>query len=168
MKFIHCSDLHLDSRMETHLSAEQARARGREICDTFGRLMDYAKQNGVTAVIVAGDLFDTRRVTAKTAAFVLDAVAAAPGVDLLYLRGNHDESALAFAGRTLPPNLKPFGTRWTRFDYENVTIAGIELTDDNCTRLYDALPLEAGRITIAVLHGQIASQPGPALVCLHS
>lgn len=166
MKFIHCSDLHLDSRMETHLSAEQARMRGREICDTFGRLMEYAKQNGVTAVIVAGDLFDTHRVTAKTAAFVLDAVAAAPDVDVLYLRGNHDESTLAFAGRTLPPNLKPFGTCWTRFDYGNVTITGIELTSDNCTRLYSELSLDAGRINIAVLHGQISSQPGPELVCL--
>ncbi len=166
MKFIHCSDLHLDSRMETHFSAEQARARGREICGTFSRLMEYAKQNEVTAVIVAGDLFDTQRATAKTTALVLDAIAAAPNVDVLYLLGNHDESTLAFAGCTLPPNLKLFGASWTRFDYENVSIAGIELTNDNCTRLYNELPLENGRINIAVLHGQISSQPGPELVCL--
>ena len=38
MKLIHCSDLHLDSRMESNLSAAQARERNAEICATFARL----------------------------------------------------------------------------------------------------------------------------------
>ena len=71
MKFIHCSDIHLDSRMERNLTASQARERNAEVCATFGRLVDYAVREQVTAVLIAGDMFDTERASAQTANFVL-------------------------------------------------------------------------------------------------
>ena len=85
MKFIHCSDIHLDSRMERNLTASQARERNAEVCATFGRLVDYAVREQVTAVLIAGDMFDTERASAQTANFVLSRIAGAPEVDFLYL-----------------------------------------------------------------------------------
>ena len=104
MKFIHCSDLHLDSKMEQHLSAAQARERNAECCATFARLVRYAAEQDVTAVLIAGDMFDTERASAQTAGFVLDQIRNTPGVDFLYLRGNHDEAV--FNGLELPGNFK--------------------------------------------------------------
>ena len=49
MKLIHCSDLHLDSPMETHLSGEQARVRSQELCGTFARLMAWAREQEAAA-----------------------------------------------------------------------------------------------------------------------
>ena len=49
MKFIHCSDIHLDSPMESNLTPRQARERNAELCATFARMVDYAKAEGVTA-----------------------------------------------------------------------------------------------------------------------
>ena len=43
MKIIHCSDLHLDSKMETNLDKERARERKNEILLTFERMVQYAK-----------------------------------------------------------------------------------------------------------------------------
>ena len=116
MKFIHCADLHVDSKRESNLSYQQAQERNNEICETFSRMVDYALAHQVRAVLIAGDMFDTDRIASKTARYVLDSIAAAGEIDFLYLKGNHDESDRAFAGCTLPENLKTFSEKWTRYD----------------------------------------------------
>ena len=164
MKFIHCSDIHLDSSMERNLSAVQARERNAEVCATFARMAAYAQANGVTAVIIAGDLFDTQRATAQTAGFVLDTIRATPGVDFLYLRGNHDVTGLENMER--PENLKTFGTEWTYHSYENVTVAGMDLEREKWEACYDRLNLPENGVNIVTLHGQISTQPGEELIAL--
>ena len=64
MKIIHCADLHLDSQMTANLTKEQARERKREILRTFTRMVEYASKNDVRVILIAGDLFDTRSVSA--------------------------------------------------------------------------------------------------------
>ena len=81
MKIIHCADIHLDSKMETHMTRQQAAERGRELLQTFLGLIDYAADNGVRAVVIAGDLFDSARISAVTAGSVLDAMADHPDID---------------------------------------------------------------------------------------
>ena len=80
MRLIHCSDLHLDSKMEANLTARQAKERGGEICATFARMVRWAQANEVRAILLAGDLFDTRRVSAKTADFVVNTVKNIKGI----------------------------------------------------------------------------------------
>ena len=159
MKFIHCSDIHLDSKMERNLTAAQARERNAEVCATFARMAAFAAQQDVTAVLMAGDLFDTQRATAQTVGFVLDTIRNVPNVDFLYLRGNHDVSA--FAGWDLPENFKTFGDGWTYHRYGEVVIAGMEQEP-----AYDALNLPEDTVNIVTLHGQISTQPGEELIAL--
>ncbi len=166
MKFIHCSDLHLDSKMERNLTAAQARERNAELRDTFARLTRYAADEGVTAVLIAGDLFDTERVSTRTAGFVLDCIRAAKQVDFLYLRGNHDECTDVFEGLEIPENFKTFGADWTYFRYGDVVIAGLELGRENCESLYDSLLLAKADTNIVMLHGQESTQTGDELICL--
>lgn len=168
MKIIHCSDIHLDSKMESNLTKQQAAQRSSELRQTFADLADYAAENGVSVVLIAGDLFDTQRISATTVGCVLDAIAAHPEVDFLYLRGNHDESARAFAGAVLPKNLKLFSDRWEYHRYGNVVITGAELTDSNHLSLYGSLKLSPKDVNIVTLHGQESTVPGPELVCLPS
>ena len=159
MKFIHCSDIHLDSKMERNLTAAQARERNAEVCATFARMAAFAAQQDVTAVLMAGDLFDTQRATAQTVGFVLDTIRNVPNVDFLYLRGNHDVSA--FEGWDLPENFKTFGDGWTYHRYGEVVIAGMEQEP-----AYDALNLPEDTVNIVTLHGQISTQPGEELIAL--
>lgn len=166
MKLIHCSDLHLDSKMEANLPLEKARERGNELRRTFLRLADYAAEHGVTAVLIAGDLFDTERISAKTAAILLDGIRRAGGVDFLYLRGNHDESAYGFAGLELPENLKLFSNHWSSYRYGNVVISGIEFDGQNGRTLYQELSLNPEDCNIVLLHGQISASMGEEQVCL--
>lgn len=64
MKLIHCADLHLDSRLQTHLDRDRAKQRRDELLRNFARLADYAAENSVEAVLIAGDLFDRDTVSA--------------------------------------------------------------------------------------------------------
>lgn len=65
MKIIHCADLHLDSNMTSNLSREQAKQRKAELLATFERMIAYAKDNFVKAVIIAGDLYDKKNISAN-------------------------------------------------------------------------------------------------------
>ena len=65
MKIIHCADLHLDSNMTSNLSREQAKQRKAELLATFERMIVYAKDNSVKAVIIAGDLYDKKNISAN-------------------------------------------------------------------------------------------------------
>lgn len=166
MKIIHCSDLHLDSRMESNLTAAQARERNAEICATFARLTDYALREQVRAVLIAGDLFDTGRVSPQTAGFVLDRIRDAENVEFYYLRGNHDESQDVFDRMELPGNFKTFSKDWTYYHLENMTVAGLELDRENCGSMYASLRLNPDETNIVLLHGQVSSQPGEELIAL--
>ena len=47
MKIIHTADLHLFSPMTANLSFDKAKIRNRELFETFERMVDFAKENGV-------------------------------------------------------------------------------------------------------------------------
>lgn len=166
MKIIHCSDIHLDSSMSTHMSKEQASTRNTEIIRSFVRLTGYAEQNDVRAVIIAGDLFDTRRVLTRTIDEILAAIARTPSVDYLYLSGNHDESSSIFADHITPDNLRIFSDEWTTYEYGNLAISGIEISDKNSASLYDNIPNIDDCINIVTMHGQVGTSSGVDMVNL--
>ncbi len=152
--------------METNLPNKKAAQRKREIERTFERMVRAAKENDVSVILIAGDLFDTAAVTAMTVDFVLDTVRQCPTIDFLYLRGNHDKNPLSLSARTLPDNLKLFGDTWTTYSYPDADITGIEWTDDNAAKMYDSLALDPGRTNIVVMHGMTGTLPGRETVCL--
>ena len=168
MKLIHCADLHLDSPMGTHMTMQQASARNTQITDSFLRLTEFARENGVRAVIIAGDLFDGTRVRSRTVDEILAAMERTPEVDYLYLPGNHDGAARAFSDRVLPENLKQFSTDWTTFCYENAAISGVQLCADNGETIYENVPHVPGCVNIAVLHGQAGTVSGENRVNLNA
>jgi DNA repair exonuclease SbcCD nuclease subunit len=166
VKLIHCADLHLDSKLDTNLSPEQARQRGEELCRTALRLVDYAKENGVEGVLLAGDLFDTQRVSRRTAELLLDAIQNAPQITFFYLRGNHDEEARALETETLPPNVVTFSHRWQSWRLGSVVISGIEPQGQDWNNFYDGLSLSPEDCNVVMLHGQISPSPGEELIAL--
>ena len=156
MKFIHCADLHLNSRIET-LSFEKAKIRREEIMRTFERLCEYAQKEKITAVILAGDIFDTPFNSRKIKERFLYAITAAKNVDFLFLNGNHDEGKLFDENDAIPKNFKFFSDEWTAYDYKNVSIVGVNFTAENNLFVYDSLKLDEKKTNIVVMHGQTAA-----------
>ncbi len=151
MKIIHTADLHLDSAMKTNLSKEKAKMRKNEILHTFERMVDYAKNNEVSVILIAGDLFDTKTVTVKTKDIIRSCIKDNPEIDFLYLKGNHDTEVLLFEDET-PFNFKTFADSWTSYEYEDVVITGSHLSGKST--LYESLILDRSKLNIVTLHGQ--------------
>ena len=166
LKLIHCSDLHLDSALGSNFSPDAAQKRNAELRATFARMVRFAVQEQVRAVLIAGDLFDSAAVSAHTAAFVAEQIRSAKDVTFFYLRGNHDESRNVFSELNLPDNLKTFGDTWTSCRCGDVVITAREPEDSGWLRMYDELRLDANDLNIVMLHGQISTQPGMEQIAL--
>lgn len=159
MKIIHCADLHLDSKLESNLPPKKSNDRKKEIVMAFHRMVDYAVQNGVEAIIIAGDLFDTNRMQPATKDIVLGKITENSSVKFYYLCGNHDDGKSLLQGE-LPQNLYVFSDRWIQFELGNVVISGVELTEENRRHIYGGLMLDRSKFNIVTLHGDIKNDSG--------
>ena len=92
MKIIHCSDLHLDSKMKSNLDSIKAKERRDEILRTYQNMVEYASKNEIKIILIAGDMFDKKNITLKARNVVLDSIRSNPNIDFIYLKGNHDET----------------------------------------------------------------------------
>lgn len=163
MKIIHTADIHLDSKMESNLPAAASKKRRSELLLSFIEMVDYAIKNEVTAIIIAGDLFDTGRISSVTADTVLKKIEEASGIDFLYLQGNHDNGKSLISSET-PSNLKFFSNKWTSFRYGNVVISGVEINNENYGSIYGGLLLDSANFNIVTLHGGVSTSSGEDLV----
>lgn len=156
MKLIHCADLHLDSPMESNLSSEKARERKGEIRESFARLVRTATENGVTALLIAGDLFDSVHVTRSTEKYVRDLIAMCPQLHFYYLAGNHDRGSVVKTWEDPPANLFTFDNGWTSYRLGDVVITGSERP---CA---DTLTLSPACVNVVMMHGQERAGNGTA------
>lgn len=161
-RFIHCADLHLDSRMESHLSPYQAQNRRKELLQTFSRMVSYADQHQICGILISGDLFDTAHVSSSAVSTFLHCIEDHPQIDFLFLPGNHDSgNRIFFSSDTdCPDNLWIFQSSPTdsgqaqphtvvQKNYGCITITGL-------TGPVSQLPaLSDSRINLVMLHGQI-------------
>ncbi|MBO5737157.1 MAG: DNA repair exonuclease [Clostridia bacterium] len=157
-KFIHCADIHLGSKMESKLTKEKAEERRTEVRNTFHRMVQYAKAEGVRAILLSGDVFDSDRPLKRDKVFFYDVVKGNPEIDFLYLRGNHDGKE-SYTEEGLS-NLKTFSSEWTGYDYDGVHICGLEIVRENAQSFYSTLKLDKDRKNIVMLHGQVESSTG--------
>lgn len=158
MKIIHCSDLHLDSEMNG-LSKEKSRIRREESLRTFERMVDFAVQNNVEVIIIAGDLFDQNKYSLKTASRVIRIITANNNIDFLYLAGNHDEDGFyqgLLQEKEKPSNLKLFGKDLTSYIYGDVCICGIDGSASFDGYFYENIKLNDNLVNILCMHGQVA------------
>lgn len=155
MKIIHCSDLHLDSKMKSNLDSMKAKERRDEILRTYQNMVEYAAENDVKIIIIAGDMFDKKNITVKAKNVVLDSIFSHPEIDFIYLKGNHDEASFILDLEEIPSNLKLFtNTGWTSYRYGKIVISGIEFGNLSNYEIYNTLMLNKNDINIVTLHGQ--------------
>lgn len=156
MFIIHTGDIHLDSRLTTRLSDKKLVIRRNEFLQAFEKMISYAKQHQVSAIVIAGDFFDGDQVTKKTKSMVLDWVRVNPEIHFYYACGNHDEQ-VSLSDFTALSNFHLFGNRVTTVDLGDITISGISLNEENRQTFYRDIDLPKEKKNIFVLHGQIES-----------
>ena len=159
MKIIHCADLHLDSKITANLSKEKASERRHEILLTFKKMIDYAAKNDIRALIIAGDLFDTKHISETTREVVNGCFSDHPKIEFYYLKGNHDRDDFFEGLDSIPDNLHLFGNTWETYHIpgdgrRDIVITGVEFDADNSGSVYSSLALKEEDFNIVVLHGQ--------------
>lgn len=155
MRLIHCADLHLDSKMMSNLTKEQAKERKKELLRTFVRMVDFAEKHHVVAIMIAGDMFDTGRVSSTTRNLIVDVIQTHPTIDFLYLKGNHDQDGFISELEEIPSNLLLFDENWITYEYGRIKVAGLELSRANQQLAYPSLILDKNDFNIVMLHGQV-------------
>ncbi|MBQ7363519.1 MAG: DNA repair exonuclease [Clostridia bacterium] len=163
MKILHTSDLHLASSLTSRLTGERLKTRRAELSLVFERTVEEAVYRGASLIIIAGDLFDTERITARQREHILESIARCPMLDFLYLPGNHEREALTAGVGKLPENLKLFGSEWTYYDYGLVRIAGRSTLSAD---MFDTLQKDPEKKNIAVLHGGVSDRSSESAVGL--
>ena len=150
MKLIHCADIHIGSTLST-LPKEIADERKAEILNSFSRMVSYARENGISVILLAGDVFDRTKPLKKDLNFFNSVIQSADDIDFLYLRGNHDALNL----EETHTNLKTFSEDWTTYTYGDLTVSGIEISPRNENSYYATLSLDREKKNIVMLHGQL-------------
>ncbi len=168
MLIIHTGDVHLDSKLGRYFDTAKATERRNEILIGFQKLVQYAADNAVRGMIIAGDLFDVRNISATSRDAVYSVIASNPGIEFYYLAGNHDADVffrqIIDKYGEIPDNLNLFSDCWTSYELSDgetsVVITGAEINAENNRRLADSLSLDRNRINIVTLHGQETETAG--------
>lgn len=167
MKIIHTADIHLNSSLTTHLDGDKNKIRKSELLQSFKNLIDYANYNNVSAVIIAGDLFDVNKITNVTKKYVLDLIKQNSHILFFYVYGNHDKDVNIFKEDNIK-NLIVF-EEFKTYELQNgVTISGVSLNNFN-KYFYNQINLSKEKANIFIIHGDIfASKNNPEFVDLKS
>lgn len=152
MRIIHTADLHLDSPLGTNLNLLKQKERKRELLFNFERLVNYAKEYSVDAIIISGDMFDRARIAIKTREYILNLINENPTVDFILISGNHDEDTFVNEMEIIPHNLKIFDNDFSTIYYDNIAITGVNYCDNY---KYNNLNLDSNNINIVIMHGDI-------------
>lgn len=159
MKILHMADIHLDSQLNANLDAEKRKIRKQELNRAFERAVEYGAKAGVSAILIAGDLFDKSNISKTVINVVSNAITSHPDITFYYLNGNHDSDSFLMNMEEMPDNLKIFGNSWTCYSLDEegkVMLYGAELCKDTSDDIYESLVTDARCFNIVMLHGQNA------------
>jgi DNA repair exonuclease SbcCD nuclease subunit len=167
IRILHTADIHLDAplrslalRDEDLRAVVQAATRA-----AFARIVDVALTERVAALLIAGDLFDGRARSARTAAFLtvqLDRLRAAE-IPVFYIKGNHDAENPITGALDLPDNVHVFDARGGKVQLvEGIWIHGVSFADRHAPEsLLPRFPAPVpGAVNIAMLHTSLGGVAG--------
>lgn len=124
MKIFHCADMHLDSPF-SGLDVQKANDRRREMTTVFTDMMKFAREKDVSAVLIAGDLFDGIFCSEQTRREVFEALGTV-GCPVIISPGNHDHYVKGgvYSDIHLPENVYVFKScEMGRFDFDRIGIS---------------------------------------------
>jgi DNA repair exonuclease SbcCD nuclease subunit len=103
MRFVHVADVHLDTSFAGR--SEAARQRLRDASrEAFAQAVELAIREEAHAFLVAGDLFDSDRLSLRTERFMLEQLGRLGDhrIAVVYATGNHDPGSAPNGPRRLP------------------------------------------------------------------
>ncbi|WP_432663755.1 DNA repair exonuclease [Wukongibacter baidiensis] len=111
LKFLHIGDVHLDTSF--YSKSEELRKKLREgIRRAFSRAIDICIDEGATALLIAGDLFDNDKLSFRTEQFLVNEFnrLKEKNIKVFYATGNHDPGHISYRANSIkwPDNVYLF------------------------------------------------------------
>ncbi len=161
VRILHAGDFHLDSAFGA-LPPELARRRRAESREAPQRLVDWANDNGVQLLLLAGDLFDSADLCGDTALLLARALGAFQG-QVVIAPGNHDPytPSGAYARTLWPDNVRLFTEdrmQAISFPQYGCTVYGGAFTapEEPADRVLSGFTApDDGLVHIGLLHGEL-------------
>lgn len=169
LKFIHTADIHLDSPLkglEVHEDAPIEEIRG-ATRRAFDNLIDWAIEEKVDFVLIAGDLYDGDWKDYNTGLFFAARMGrlAGAGIRVFIVSGNHDAASQITKAMPLPDNVTLFSPKQpksVKLDDLGVVIHGQSYSHRAVTKnLAVQYPKnDAGYFNIGLLHTSLTGRAG--------
>ncbi len=166
IKFIHTSDLHLDTSFSGSGFPSQLGARKREaIRATLRRILEKARTENVSFLLIAGDLFEHDRVTADTVEFLRLQFENLVPMPVFIAPGNHDPAipGSPYIDERWPDNVHIFKTE--EFQSVELKRIGVRITGFGFARTHieehpclALAPLPQDAFNVLVFHGSDVSR----------
>ena len=166
VRFIHTSDIHLDTSFSGSGFPSRLGDRKREaIRGTFRRILEDARSGSVDFVLIAGDLFELERITPDTFEFIRQQFESLGDIRIFIAPGNHDPCVKGspYKEESWPANVHIFSAE----EFQSVAIPdlGVCVTgfgfvhsqlDDH---VFQRLPVLSNEfLNIVISHGSDASR----------
>lgn len=165
MRFIHCADLHIGKYQTS------SQERSADFTAALSRIGELSREHGCSYILIAGDLFDTRALSAQTmtdASAILAGIKAS-GVSVIATEGNHDR-ALSYERDSWLTYLDSIGLLTLlrpRIDEKGALIPGVY--EDGEIVVYGAgYPGAAAPRHAAELAQKLSPSQKPVVVLLHA
>ena len=170
MKFLHCADLHIDSPLRGLSAYEGApvdalRGATRR---AFENVVDLALSERVTAVMIAGDLYDGDRDDFNTAMFLQQQLhrLVGAGVLVFIVNGNHDAANDITRRLRVPDGVHVFGhSAASSVECDEIGLcvhgqsyANRQVSENLAARYPDPV---SGLLNVGLLHTSLAGKEGP-------
>ena len=166
-KILHTADIHLDSPLRS-LALRDPDLKHQVQTATrlaFARIVDTAIAERVSALLIAGDLFDGSERSARTAAYLtgqLDRLRESK-IRVFYIKGNHDAENPLTGELSLPDNVHIFDGRGGKVQLsDDIWIHGVSFANHHAPE--SLIPKfhapVSGAINIAMLHTSLAGAAG--------
>ena len=167
-RILHTSDLHLDSPLKSlALKDERLRTQVQTASRlALERMVRFCIDEEVRAVLIAGDLYDGNERSAKTAAYLSGQMERLKdaGIDVFYVKGNHDAENPISGEIALPSNVHVFGGRGdkVRLGETDIWIHGVSFRERHAPE--SLLPRYGsptpGAVNIALMHTSLSGAAG--------
>lgn len=136
-RFVHTSDLHLDSPLRSLALRDQELKKqvGIATRETFANIVNLCIEEKVDALLIAGDLYDGDQTSMHTARFLANQMEKLhrESIKVFIVKGNHDAGSAITGQLIFPDSVKIFSTKAETVTFEknnlNIAIHGVSFPD---------------------------------------
>jgi len=167
VRILHTADVHLDSPLKSLALRDEAL---RDVVEAatrvaFQTIVETALSERAIALLIAGDLFDGKQRSARTAVFLTEQLDLLREADIkvFYIKGNHDAENQLSGTIDLPDNVHVFDGRGGKVQLtDEIWVHGVSFAQRQAPEsLLPKIPTPVeGAINIAMLHTSLAGAPG--------